>query len=839
LLEAELQDDYVSMCSLKERTIKWMLKYIEVTLLAVDSILFSGERGTSIGNRILMLIVWCAELLRVFGIVEGTDRIEKMFHCPPEAHNDTNEEKPHGESEKHMKPDVFPEDLRYDNNMGDGDDCLLAVPWDMYASAREFTLAWEQYYKIVVLCGAWDEKVDVECLSMMAIRGQKNGRHQYWFIPNIKRNAQRLIANKIQINPGHHFAEGKYTFEPTAKHYAEIATDHWQRSFALKHTMVSRHLNRAMFEYCLAKAGNARTIYKADLHRLGKEDGDFRLEECLEDVRRNSTLDISGWAMVKAMNFDCIAKLSATEIKALTKECHSSDQAWSTLELTDDLCAHPDVLLYHHPIGPNVAAGLGFKQDLIEQLKRQLVKGEGVTPDMGAGTRTGGQEESLSDGASPVIVRAASVIVTKGTEVLCGREPFGKKRVGFMTFPGGKLEKEESFETAACRELDEEAQVTVLPHELIFVRNYTCGNLECRQFTVDHTRTAPSQVLTPDRLTDLKFRSAAAIIDETAPAQLANCIKEVLRDGRFVPSVFSGGVQELQASSTLPQNSPGHVTMHKTPETPVSSANEHPASEVKAATAEVDVAGPPNRTEGQHSHTCPMCATEYVHSHRYNPKFEHKQRPGACTNKACEWHKSAVKPQTKGLGALTSREQQSFRQPAVSSPVNGYGSPHQGKTAGKGKAGNCGTRVEPPRASNQNAGKSHGAAVESKGPSVATTAKGAAYKNGQHTGPACIASRWKSTAVSQTTAVPMTPAPNTTFVPEIVDGVSRIAAQAVYSEGQLATNAACRGAMTVCASSPARTPGEEIAEQARTSGGRHPEVLDTPSQSPGPGAAPL
>jgi len=724
LLDAELQADYVTQCAAKQRALRWMLKYIEVQLSAKDSILFSGERGTSIGNRILMLIVWSAELLRVFGEDEGADRIRKMFHCPTAAHKTCTDEKAHGQTEQAPLAEYFPEDPRYDNNIGDGDDCTLAIPHDMYASEEEFIRAYEAYYKLVEPCSAWGEGVDMECLSNMCIEA----RNKQFFVPKVARNAQRLIAHKIRVTPGKHFAEGCQTYTPNAKEYAEIATDLWQRSFSLKHSMVSRHLNRAMFEYCFAKAGDRGTVYDDDMHRLGKEDGDIRLSDCLEEVRQNASHDVSAWVMVKATHFNKMASLSDTQIRTLKAEWYAADYAWSVLELTDDLCAHPDVLLNSFPIGANVAVGLGFKRELVDQLKRQLVKGEGVSPDMSAGTRPGGHEESVSDGATKVTVQAASVIVYQGTAVLCGFEPHGKPRAGMLTVPAGKLEKDETFEQAAIRALEEEGALYVSPSELVFVREHTCGNLQCKQYCVDYSRTQPSSLLTADRLTDLQFRTAALIQDEYAPKLIAGCIKEVMNDGIFNPGVF-GGSAKLQATTSFPTNSPGHVTMHGNKVSPGSSAHVHPAFEVEAAAAEADVMGPSTPLDYTHSHVCPVCGEEYSHSHKHDTRFVHKPRAGACPNVKCSNHKSACKPATD---ALTCSEQREIRQPSVSSPINGNGTPHQGKSAGKGKAGKtsgkCLSHTSPV---SQNAGRSP-ARAESKGKGGENNPRARSRRFGRH-----------------------------------------------------------------------------------------------------------
>jgi len=791
LLDAELQQDYVSQCSARQRALRWMLRYIQVQLLADDSILFSGERSTSIGNRILMLITWSAELLRVYGIEEGTERIEKMFYSPAAAHKTCSDERAPGVVE--LVPDkvCFADDPAYDNNVGDGDDCTLAIPRDMYASKEEFIIAYEQYYKLVEPCSAWDEGEDMECLSLMCI--QSAGKP--YFVPKVARNAQRLVAHKIKVKPARHFAEGNPTYLLSPKEYAEIATDLWQRSFALRHSMVSRHLNRAMFEYCYGKVTDMRTVYDDDDRRLGKSDGDLSLAECLQQVRDNAAQSVSPWAMVKATHFASVGALTSSHIKALKREWNESDYTWSMLELTDDLCAAPDVMLDSFPIGPNVALGLGFRQVFVDQLKRQLVKGEGVSPEMSDGTRPGRHEGSVSDGAGAGAMRAATVIVYRGTEVLCGYEPHGKPRAGMITFPSGKAEGEETFEKAAVRELQEEAARDVEPEELSFVREHKLGKLHCKLYCVESCKTNPAAVLTADKLTDLRYRTARSIIDSNAPNKIASCIKEVLRDGEFLPCVF-GGAPPLQPTTTFPKNGPGHVAMHRPAPSPGSSCVSNPSFEVKPAAAEADGTGPSQPSDDTHSHVCPMCGEEYSHSHPYTRGFTHVPRAGACPNVKCPHHAGA---RQKAAGATMSREQGEGRQPPVSNPVVGYGTPHPGKRAGKEKAGKTGGgALSPPSAVSQNAGKSPAAPAESKGKGRGKQSKGKLPK-------VCDPPAKPQTAEAVETLVPSPPT-----VPRIVDEVP-----------------------CVSESSVPRSGGEP--ERAGISGHQNPDGGATGTPPPGPG----
>lgn len=724
LLDAELQDDYVKTCSAKKRLLRWFLKYIIVELKAADAILFSGERGTSIGNRILMLITWGAELLRVYGEQDGKDKIERMFYCPTEMHETGTDERPSGQAMAHgyeVKPyeDKFPAHPDMDNNIGDGDDCTLTIRDDMYASEEDFIKSWEAYYKLVEPCSAWTETTDMECLSMMVIFV---GEEAY-FVPKVARNIQRLVAHKITIPPGKRIAEGNSTFEPSVKQYAEIATDLWQRSYNLRNSMVTRHLNRAMFEYCFSKCGNHGTVYDDDQKRLGKVDGDVRLGECLEAVRQNTYAKVHAWVMVKATHFRTIHTLTAPQVKALKAEWYEADDVWSQLELTDELCAHPDVLLDSYPIGVNVAKALGFKREYQELLIRkkphwvnqrmfsespQLVKGEQDPPEMRGRRPAGGDEDSVPDGFFS-IVYAGSTIVYKeptpwlGLSIACGYEPEGKPRKGMLMVPTGKLEREETYLTGAMRELAEEGRLCADPGDFTFVRDSVLGKCHTRQFCVPYAKTRPSTVLTADYLDDFKFRTAFEIVNEHAPSKIGSCIKDIIDFQNYKFTFLQNSTPRLQGCIGLV----GKVDATKNPAV---SASQHRSCEVKATPAEGGVTGPSTAVNFEHSHVCPVCATEIVHAHPHNPLYNHKMRKGECTNPVCSMHKS---PQKRSADAITSSEPGKVRHSQASSPVNDYGTAHLRKGAGKGKTYKTPPGLAPPVVS-KNACKSNAAPAESK-----------------------------------------------------------------------------------------------------------------------------
>jgi ADP-ribose pyrophosphatase YjhB (NUDIX family) len=359
-----------------------------------------------------------------------------------------------------------------------------------------------------------------------------------------------------------------------------------------------------------------------------------------------------------------------------------------------------------------------------------------------------------------------------------------------LTVPAGKLEDGETFEQAAIRELEEEGALYVQPSDLTFVRDHTCGKMQCKQYCVDYSKTQPSSVITADRLTDLKFRTASEINNDHAPKLIAHCIAEVMRQGTFLLRELGGPGLKTTHSDTVP---PGFSATANLPR--------HPAFEVKPAVAEADGTGPSLTEDYTHSHICPMCGTEYTHSHKHDKRFVHKPRAGACPNASCPHHKSACK---KSADALTSSEQRKVRQSSVSSPVNGNGTPHPGKGVGQNKAGKTsGKGLSHPPTVNQNAGKSHASVAESKGKGKST----------------------KLVVVPQTAAAAMTLVPSSTHKSSIVDEVSRV------SEGQ---QSAVGGVLSGCASTAGTTFAEAVAaEQAGISGHQISDGGDVIAAPPG------
>lgn len=71
------------------------------------------------------------------------------------------------------------------------------------------------------------------------------------------------------------------------------------------------------------------------------------------------------------------------------------------------------------------------------------------------------------------IIKAVVGILRRDCRVLVAERPAGKPYSGYWEFPGGKIEPEESSETALHRELEEELGIAVVTAHHLFEHTHT------------------------------------------------------------------------------------------------------------------------------------------------------------------------------------------------------------------------------------------------------------------------------------------------------------------------------------------------------------------------------
>jgi len=346
--------DPVIAASEHQQKIIWCLKYIKVLLDPGDAILFSGERMTSLFNRLLVLILAAAEMLRIHGAVNGSAKIKHMMEGTRKV------------------------------NRGDGDDAVEALgKWNQggdydlltrkpggYRDQTDRICRYADMGKILEPCSGPNEMTDCEVLSRFHIwAGELKG---YIHIGKCERNMGRLIAFKVDRNG---LSTDTTSTQLSDKEIIMICTDIWQRVHTLKQTMVVRHFARAVFVHMLAKLQDksSTTIYDDEDKRLGKVDGDRKMYECLTDIDEWIAGAVtSAYAMVKATNFRNFDKLSRTEVEQMQVDWTVADQIMSEVEITEKHMLYPASFIEDYPIPVSVCKALGFRQECLDAAPKRI-----------------------------------------------------------------------------------------------------------------------------------------------------------------------------------------------------------------------------------------------------------------------------------------------------------------------------------------------------------------------------------------------------------------------------------------------------------------------------------
>jgi len=326
--------DHVLDAAERQQQIKWRLKYITILMDPKHAILFSGERMTSLMNRWLVLMLEAAEDIRVLGEVEGVKAINATL------------------------------DGTRRTTQGDGDDNLQGIIAGRYRNQEERINRFADMYKLLEPCSAADEKTDAEVLSRFHIWcGKKTG---YVHIGKLERNMGRLIAFKM---PRSNLHDDATQTALTQKELAMICTDVWQRIISLRSTMVVRHFARAVFMYAYGKLkdSDAGTAYDDDMKRLGREDNDRSLRDCLDQINEVlATATTSTWAMVKVAHFKSINKLNKHQIVQMQAEWEAADSMLSMAEINDKHVLYPATFFEDFPISSNVSKALGLRKSCVD-----------------------------------------------------------------------------------------------------------------------------------------------------------------------------------------------------------------------------------------------------------------------------------------------------------------------------------------------------------------------------------------------------------------------------------------------------------------------------------------
>ena len=332
------------------KLIMWQLHYINVLITPSDSILFSGERQTSLMNRWLVMMLEFAEDIRILGEVEGEKAIRQTMVAETKT-------------KMTLKGITKTTTCRRWMTIGDGDDNLQGIIPGRYEDKNERIKRFADMGKLLDVCSGPNEKTDAEVLSRYHIWDNKH--KDYIHVAKIERNMARLVAFKIgRTNQ----EDGVFTTSLTQTELRMICTDLWQRILSLGSTLVVRQFARAVFVYCYKKINkwDAGTVYDEDMKRLNRVDGDYTLSECLKQINEVlAAAPVSTWAMVKVTHFKDIGVLTKAQIKKLKKEWAAADRTWKEAEIDEKHIFYPHTFCEDYPISSNISRALGLTHECV------------------------------------------------------------------------------------------------------------------------------------------------------------------------------------------------------------------------------------------------------------------------------------------------------------------------------------------------------------------------------------------------------------------------------------------------------------------------------------------
>lgn len=346
--------------------IKWVFKTMTAELDAKDSILFSGERGTSILNRLLVLTLRTAEIAR--------------FRGEPACHNFW------GRARRRVPRSEG------DFDIGDGDD--TAFDAQDYPNAEAIVEAYRAYGKTIepVL-----SKAAIEVLSTYVFISSKN---KFYALVKVKKNVERLC---YAIRPTTVVQDGNVP-AVTAGIHAEYATAAYQRAIACAGTPVVRKMALAVGDHHRSKAelgGVTSAQLNADDRRRRPElaAGLGTLEVMGKEAHDAvAGANCNGFVMEHWLTFSSgKSPPRGALIEAHSKEWMEADYMTGEAVINDDDLLNPEAYLSRCGWTTHIAESLGVTSPTL--LKCCLPGASPSAPTRPAGgQRDGNSSSSRSDG---------------------------------------------------------------------------------------------------------------------------------------------------------------------------------------------------------------------------------------------------------------------------------------------------------------------------------------------------------------------------------------------------------------------------------------------------------
>lgn len=333
------RDAYVGMVDPSDfDKVHWFFKTLSVVVPQEHCILYSGERGTSIFNRLLVLLLRTAEIIRKLGVAAAIDFWEARWH-----------------------DDDLP---AYNYDVGDGDDegfnnvvDTLHGPKKMYMDVNDVIASYRKYGKTVEPVLAVGR---IEILSRFTmVTPGKNPKVIH--LVKMPKNLQRLVMSTVET---FQLVEADSAFTISSHMHALFATTALTRAVAAKYTMGLRWLALAIGVYHMSRAHPDEMMQFSD-----KWEAEQWKVTSLQDfywyaVQELTNVETSSYSMVEWTHFGGIMP-GARELKELKIEWRAFDDSARQVEITEDDMNVPELIFERLDLSRRVARCVGISPKLL------------------------------------------------------------------------------------------------------------------------------------------------------------------------------------------------------------------------------------------------------------------------------------------------------------------------------------------------------------------------------------------------------------------------------------------------------------------------------------------
>ena len=310
--------------------IKWRLKEIIVEIEKDDMILFSGERGTSIYNRLLVLLLRTAEVYKFRGDTAAKHMWEHARRYCPRSEGDL--------------------------DVGDGDD--TAFDARDYANEGEIQQAYLKYGKTI------EPVISSTALEVLSRYFFLSSGGKFYALVKPGKNIERcLYARRTTTR----VEDGVAVTPLTPADHAEFATAAYQRAIAAKHTPVVRRIALAVGDYQKKKAesgGAHDCVYDSDIMRRNP---DIAVSKSLNELAASArdavvNAHCNGFVMEHWIHFPFGATTSLPRgalMGARAADWLHADEFTAEAVISDDDMLNPSDYFSRCEITPHIAAAIG------------------------------------------------------------------------------------------------------------------------------------------------------------------------------------------------------------------------------------------------------------------------------------------------------------------------------------------------------------------------------------------------------------------------------------------------------------------------------------------------